>query len=470
MTRIALAIMGILVGLGVLPAGADRPAVQSRPGVQERPAVTIRPAVTARPSVDATTTTCSYYIDNAHPSAADANPGTEALPWLTLYEINNRTFVAGDTICVKTGIYVVTTGGGAYAAAISPGQAGASGNPITVRNYPDHSPVIDGQDVAGRFKIGCSVSHCTIRGFSLVNTMDHGMVCGTGQGPSRTVGCTLERNTCEDITEVTANNPECYKTLWTDGAILQDNFADNSMNVNVGQNVCGIANEHGINVTYQYNEIYGFSCGFFDKYGGNGNVVRFNYVHSVDRGIFATCFGQETNPCGTGNWHHNIVAFSSNECVSTAATTTSTEMNDYLVERNPLHSCAQHGIRVDSAVPSAVITNNYVQSAAGARGHVIFGETGTVNYNAYNDSRLRWIEDEDATPTTYTTMAGWQATGRDANGVVITGTPFTGTPSAGERDPTVYRPSAGGGLQNAGEGGTHIGAYDTDTAVVGIRP
>ena len=77
---------------------------------------------------------------------------------------------------------------------------------------------------------------------------------------------------------------------------------------------------------------------------------------------------------------------------------------------------------------------------------------------------------EDATPTTYTTMAGWQATGRDANGVVITGTPFTGTPSAGERDPTVYRPSAGGGLQNAGEGGTHIGAYDTDTAVVGIRP
>ena len=481
----------LLLLFGLLLAAAAEgthgfPPVQDRPAIQDRPTIpdAWRYTVPWQDRWNLMTheaynpgggggggSGASYYVDNQHPSASNANSGTEILPWLTLYEINNRTFLAGDTIYVKNGTYVVTTGGSSTTPAIGVLQAGSALNRITLRNYPGHTPVIDGQNVAGRFKIGCRSHYNTVRGFRIINTFDHGVLAGGGAGPSRTLGCIIERFDVERITASTTINPEAYKLLWSDGATIRDNLANNSMVSNPGQNVAGIANEHGINSIIENNEAWGFSTGFFDKYGGNGNVFRFNYVHSADLGIIATCFGQETNPCGTGNWHHNIMAFSSNECISTAATTTSTEMDGYAVERNTLHSCAQHGIRVDSAVPSAIITNNYVQSAAAARANVIFGETGIVNFNAYNTSRLQWKEDEDAAPAgpTYTTFAAWQGTGRDANGVTITGTPFTGTPTAGGRDPTVYRPSVGGGLQGVGQGGTHIGAYETDTTVVGIR-
>ena len=477
-----------VIGVLVLVLGvAGSSAATHRVPVTDRPAVITRPPIpTSPPAVlwwerwnldthqaygGTSPSGASYYVDNQHPSASNTNPGTEALPWLTLTEITNRSFSPGDTIYVKAGTYVVTTGGSFASAAVRITSNGSAGSPITLRNYPGHAPIVDGQDsTTGGFKLGCPQNYCTIRGFRLINTFNHGMLCGGGSGPSRNVGCILERNECEDITASTTVNPECYKTLWSDGAIIQDNFADNSMNVNPGGNVAGIANENGINGTYQNNEVYGFNTGFFDKYGGNGNVFRFNYIHSVALGIIAACFGAEMIPCGTGNWHHNIVAFSSNEGISTSATTTSTEMDGYQVERNTLHAIDQHGIRVDSAVPSAIITNNYVQSAAGSRGNLIVGETGTANYNAYNTSRLQWKEDEDAVPIVYTTFASWQGTGRDANGITLSGTPFTGTPTAGGRDPTVYRPSAGGGLRDVGQNSTHIGAYDTDSQVIGIRP
>jgi hypothetical protein len=45
-----------------------------------------------------------YYVDRNNPAASDGNPGTEALPWLTIQKAAN-TVSPGDTVYVKTGVY-----------------------------------------------------------------------------------------------------------------------------------------------------------------------------------------------------------------------------------------------------------------------------------------------------------------------------------------------------------------------------
>jgi hypothetical protein len=65
----------------------------------------------------------TYYVDRNHPQASDSNPGTEALPWLTIQHAA-QVAVAGDTILIKPGVY---TGG------ITVETGGTAGAPITFR-------------------------------------------------------------------------------------------------------------------------------------------------------------------------------------------------------------------------------------------------------------------------------------------------------------------------------------------------
>jgi hypothetical protein len=46
----------------------------------------------------------TYYVDQSHPQASDANPGTESLPWLTIQHAADTVW-AGDTVIVKPGAY-----------------------------------------------------------------------------------------------------------------------------------------------------------------------------------------------------------------------------------------------------------------------------------------------------------------------------------------------------------------------------
>jgi len=78
----------------------------------------------------------TYYVDQNHASASDGNPGTEALPLLTVDAGANRAY-AGDTIIVKEGI---------YREAVTPARSGTAGSPITLKGAPGQRVVISGAD------------------------------------------------------------------------------------------------------------------------------------------------------------------------------------------------------------------------------------------------------------------------------------------------------------------------------------
>ncbi len=80
----------------------------------------------------------TYYVDNNHASASDANPGTIDLPWLTIQHAS-ETMVAGDTVLIRTGTYnehVYTEHDG-----------NSTAGHIVFSAYPGEAPIIDGTGI-----------------------------------------------------------------------------------------------------------------------------------------------------------------------------------------------------------------------------------------------------------------------------------------------------------------------------------
>ncbi len=70
----------------------------------------------------------TYYVDQNHPQASDANPGTESQPWLTIQKAVDTVW-AGDTVIVKSGTYHERI-------TFESGTRGAPGQLITFKAQP----------------------------------------------------------------------------------------------------------------------------------------------------------------------------------------------------------------------------------------------------------------------------------------------------------------------------------------------
>ena len=86
-----------------------------------------------------------YYVDQNHPSASDSNPGTEALPFLSI-QAGVNTAQAGDNVIIKgdtdssstLAIYNVSRNG------ITTVRDGSNNNNIIIKAYNDHTVIIKG--------------------------------------------------------------------------------------------------------------------------------------------------------------------------------------------------------------------------------------------------------------------------------------------------------------------------------------
>jgi hypothetical protein len=224
----------------------------------------------------------TYYVDQNHPRASDVNPGTESLPWKTLYraaEPQGKQIVAGDTVLVKAGTYDVSTGGAWYRPAINPANSGQPGKPITFKAYPGHTVILDAKNVMGNPAIGSlGRDYIVIDGFTVINGGDKGMVV-TSSSAQRVKGVVIQNNDISGIWRPDFDNTDGIRIENTSGTVVRNNRIHNVHNGVGTPNGAGIKmyrNDHAI---IENNEIFDVGAGIFDKAFGEFNIFRRNLIH-----------------------------------------------------------------------------------------------------------------------------------------------------------------------------------------------
>jgi len=119
-------------------------------------------------AIGETTQATIYYVDRVMPGN-DSNPGTEALPFLTIQRCLDRMTTAGNTCYVKNGTYPEL---------VWIKYSGAPGAPNVLSAYPGHRPLIAFANpvsntsrvlIANPSSQVISVSYITITGLEIVN-------------------------------------------------------------------------------------------------------------------------------------------------------------------------------------------------------------------------------------------------------------------------------------------------------------
>jgi hypothetical protein len=95
----------------------------------------------------------TYYVDRAHASASDSNPGTSASPWRTITRAN-QTVSPGDTVEIKQGTYNEP---------IIPRTSGTAAQRITYRNFGTDAVLIT---EATRGIVLAGKSHVIVQGIN----------------------------------------------------------------------------------------------------------------------------------------------------------------------------------------------------------------------------------------------------------------------------------------------------------------
>jgi hypothetical protein len=198
---------------------------------------------TPTPAPPPTTTGRQFYVDNI--SGSDSSSGTSSTaPWKSLAKVNGATFQAGDVINFKRGS--VWTG------TLTVSRSGASGKPITFRDYGSgNAPVIQRATAPGSSGLTRTVvitgSWIVFQNFRITNAHEAGIFLGTAANHN------VIRNN-----EITATG---Y------GAAVYGQF--NLLTQNYVHDLHIIVNDAaGGN--------YGAGCFFFQQAGSGGNEVSYN--------------------------------------------------------------------------------------------------------------------------------------------------------------------------------------------------
>ena len=227
----------------------------------------------------------TYYVDQNHPSAADANAGTsESAPWLTLTQATGQTgpggLVAGDTCHVKNGTYLApSTGDSAFNSA----NSGTLGNPIAFRAYAGHAPVIE-RSTTPHHDEGFTAPSLYINNRNYV--VWDGFTCAPWTAV-RVEGCTggvIERMTINPGVAVdpgTENYCGIYVANGMTDGIIRNNRILNAQYTVPRNNGSGITGYQMHNCRIYNNEISGCSTGIFLKQNCIDNIIELNYIHDI---------------------------------------------------------------------------------------------------------------------------------------------------------------------------------------------
>jgi hypothetical protein len=415
----------------------------------------------------------TYYVDIKHPQASDANPGTEALPWKTLYKAA-QVLAAGDTVLVKEGIYDVSTGGAWYRPAINPARSGRSDAPITFKAYPGHTVTLDGKNVLANPPIGSYMrDYIVIDGFTIVNPGDKGIVV-SGDG-TRVKGVLIQNNTVSGAWRSDQDNTDGIRIEDASGTVVRNNRIHNIQNGAGTHNAAGIKLYQADHTLVENNEIYNVVAGIYDKQQGESNTYRRNLIHDC-RHVGIEIGWSGTGPDARDNQIYENIIY---KCAVGAAVAGQSGGLVYntSIYNNVIADYTDSGLYLpglNMSYPSNTRfwNNIFHRTAASNRGDFFTYDDppsiGLSNYNLFATTP-RILIGVYSTNKTYTTLTSWQtAYGWDKNSLVMS--PLFLDAANRDYRLAVSSPALGAGrVGGVSTGATvNLGAYPTGKEVIGI--
>lgn len=280
-----------------------------------------------------------YWVDQGHPEASDANPGTGELPWLTIGQ-SAGVAVAGDTVHVRQGTYEER---------VEPANSGEEGSPITFVAEPRRSVEMAGFNTEGS-------DWLRIEGFT-ITSMD------PFDGWDEAQGVLIRSNHVEVVDNYIHHvRSTAIAGYWHDPFPDSAHVADNTIyHVQMGITVNGtnwIVERNEVNRLYMYG---GGDCDY-SRFFGEGHIIRLNFFHGTDfdeiGDAHVDCFQTFTN---NGEVIRDIL-FEGNVCTDfhqglMASNVEHTDTRDFTFRNNVFAHGGAWGICVHD-VPGIVVENN----------------------------------------------------------------------------------------------------------------
>ena len=219
----------------------------------------------------------TFYVST---SGSDDNPGTEALPWQTVQKAAS-TLTAGQTALIRGGTYnehdIVFT------------NSGSDGSPITIKAYPEETPIIDGgyTTSAGRHPIFMidGQSYITLDGLTLTRGALSNIFLAYN---SPTTHITIQNCTITNFVTDDGSAGIYINTGGADNILIQNNRIHDRIVDAYPEQGSGIIIFGSLSITIQNNEIYNLVEGVFYSLNKPGNMtilVQNNLIHDTTKGI-----------------------------------------------------------------------------------------------------------------------------------------------------------------------------------------
>jgi hypothetical protein len=412
----------------------------------------------------------TYYLDQNHPNASDSNPGTESLPWKTL-EYSATRIDAGDTLYIKNGTYYGKDQPEWYIPGINIDNKGTALQPIVIRNYPGHTPVIDGSNKVGFNKTFGKYAVSGDYYIVLDGLYFRDAVVYFSGDSSDSMGSqvTIQNSTFERAHQ---NSPggSYYNDIELramEYVTIKNNYFKNQA---VGAPGGGEPNQNTAVIVYHWvndivvenNEFYDFKWVLFQKSGvtdksGYRNIFRYNFIHNGINGIAS---GYD------GSTH----GFEIKQNIFLDITNTDINLllgnNDLKIANNVFYNSLKDigkGIVLHGGdSPNTNVYNNIFYNHKYPIGLHYTSLTGF--WIDYNDYYSYDYFDWDYGAETFTQ---WKTHPIIDDSHSITSDPkFV---NAGGSEPTDYKLDSGSLAKGTGLGGVNMGAYITEVECMGLE-
>ncbi len=399
----------------------------------------------------------NYYVDQS--IGNNSNAGTEIAPWLTMI-YGAKQLSAGDTLYVKNGTYATcvptlnnppgyTPNPDGYDMGIMPANSGTSENPITIKVYPGHKPVIDGT-TANWSTIGSNQKNYIIfdgfklyKGIFYLNQCNNVIIqnCEMYGGwvhagdPSYTnmvflryaQNCTIQNNIIygnKDTAPDQQTNQAAVILHWSDDCIIQNNlFYDNVIHY---RNKCG-------DTTY-----------------GLRNIVRYNiFRDAISTGIYMGGYAGAS----TDNKIYQNIFIGNYSRISLNIGNPGT-----LIYNNVFYNGTNSGIvygQIDENITNQVYNNIFYNMANCIGCDLLSWPTNLyVDYNAYYTYTGFWHNGSYDNLATFTSDVG------NNTNIVITDPLFVSPPNN-------FKLQDSSPCKGTGKNGENMGAYITGSEQIG---